>query len=238
MNRLKNYLLAATLLFPLFGFGQSPSDFNNQIDVFFATHVSGGKVDYKTIEGNQATLNELLELAQNVSLSSASAAQVKAFWINAYNLAVIKGIVDNYPIKSPLDKKGFFDKTTYSLAGKKITLNDIENNMIRPVYNDARIHFVLVCGANGCPPIINKAYKAASLDSQLQEQTKKALNNDTFIRVKGNKVQVSEIFKWYREDFMTSKSNLIDYINQFRKTPIATDAKVSYYTYDWKLNAQ
>lgn len=238
MNRLKNYLIAAIFLFALTGFGQSPSDFNNQIDAFFAAHVNAGKIDYKTIEGNQATLNELLELGQNVSLSGASAAQVKAFWINAYNLAVIKGIIDNYPIKSPLDKKGFFDKTTYSLAGKKITLNDIENKMIRPVYNDARIHFVLVCGANGCPPIINKAYKATTLDAQLEEQTKKALNNDAFIRVKGNKVQVSEIFKWYQEDFVTSKSSLVDYINQFRKTPIATDAKVSYYSYDWKLNAQ
>lgn len=73
---------------------------------------------------------------------------------------------------------------------------------------------MLVCGAIGCPPIINAAYKPETLENQLQQQTKKALNNPNFIKVEGKTVLVSEIFKWYKEDFVKKgKPKLISSIN-------------------------
>ncbi len=217
---------------------QTTANFFTKSDAFFSSYVASGKVNYKAINTTPAGLDELLNIASAMDLSNQSADTKKAFWINAYNLAVIKGVIDNYPIKSPLDKKGFFDKITYNLAGKKITLNDLENKMIRAIYNDARIHFVLVCGAIGCPPLINEAYLPESLDTQLERQTKAALNSANFIQVKKSKVLISEIFKWYNEDFVNSDNDLIDFLNAYRNDPIPSDSKLGYYNYDWKLNTQ
>ena len=151
---------------------------------------------------------------------------------------MIKGIVDNYPIKSPLDKKGFFDKTKYELGGTKITLNDIENKKLRAQFGDARVHFVLVCGAIGCPPLIGKAYTASNLEKLLEQQTIKALNNSSFIKVSEKKVALSEIFKWYKEDFVKGGQSEIDFLNTYRKEKVSQDAKVIYYPYDWRLNSK
>ena len=121
------------------------------------------------------------------------------------------------------------------MAGTRITLNDIENKKLRAKFNEPRFHFVLVCGALGCPPIIPKAYTPANLEKLLEKQTVQALNDPNFIQVKGNKVAFSEIFKWYKEDFIKNGSE-IDFLNQYRKEKVSTDAKVTYYSYDWRLN--
>lgn len=212
--------------------------FFTETDGFFNSYVLNGKVDYKAIVASPELLNALLEKVKNIKVSPSDAPTYQAFWINAYNLSVIKGIINNYPLKSPLDKKGFFDKIKYDVGGTSITLNDIENKKLRAVFKkEARFHFVLVCAGLGCPPIINKVYKPASLEVQLQKQAEIALNNPNFIRVKGNKVQLPQIFEWYKGDF-THNGTEIDYINKFRKEHIPENAKVSYYNYDWRLNSK
>jgi len=217
---------------------QSTDTFFTKADAFFSAHVSNGKVDYKTIKNDPSSLNELLAIAERIEVSTSNARAYQAFWINAYNLSVIKGIVTNYPIKSPLDKKGFFDKVTYSIGGTSTTLNDIENKLLRAKFpQEARFHFVLVCAGLGCPPIIGSAYMPNTLDAQLEKQTKLALNNPKFIRVNKNKVGISQIFEWYTKDFTQDGKSLVDYINQYRKEPLPEKAKISYYAYDWTLNA-
>ncbi|MFC5048191.1 DUF547 domain-containing protein [Aquimarina hainanensis] len=219
-----------------FGFSQENQAFFSKADAFFKTYVSNGRVNYKAIKENPASLDELISLAANSKVSTSNAKEYQAFYINAYNVAVIKGIVTKYPVKSPLDIKGFFDKNTYTLGGKKITLNDVENVLLRKNFpKEARFHFVLVCAGLGCPPIISEAYTPDLLEKQLQRQAVKALNNPSFIKVKGNKVQLSQIFEWYKEDF-THEGNEITYINKFRKEPLPVKAKVSYYPYNWSLN--
>ena len=219
-------------------FSQSTETFFNTADTFFKTYISNGKVDYKNIQNNPEQLNDLLNQAANISVSASEAKTYQAFWINAYNLAVIKGVIDNYPINSPMDKNGFFDKIKYDLGGTSLTLNDIENKKLRAKFNEARFHFVLVCGAISCPPIIAEAYMPSTLEKQLQEQTVKALNNPSFLKVSKGKVALSEIFKWYKEDFVKNGQSELDFINQFRKEKIPQTYKVTYYQYDWRLNSK
>jgi len=236
MKRILNILCATLAIFT--AEAQNNREFFNKADTFFKAYVSNGRVDYVGLRNNKAALDEALKIAANVKVDIASPSEYQAFWINAYNLAVIKGIVDNYPIKSPLDKAGFFDKTKYALGGTTITLNDIENKLLRAQFNDARVHFVLVCGAIGCPPIINKAYQPDTLESQLQQQTEKALNNPDFIKVEGKSVLVSEIFKWYKEDFVKKGQTEIGFINAYRKEKIPATLKLGYYTYNWNINSK
>ena len=228
--------LIGLLVFHL-GVSQGTADFFSKADAFFSSHIKSGRVDYGSIKANPAAIDELLELGKTLSVTKEDAKTYQAFWINGYNLLVIKGIVDSYPVKSPLDIKGFFDTTKRDFGGKQITLNDIENNLLRGNFpKEARFHFVLVCAGIGCPPIIDEAYLPNTLASQLQRQTELALNNPDFIRVKGKKVLISQIFEWYNGDFTQGGQNEVEFINQFRKEKINADSKVGYYPYDWALN--
>ncbi|EAR00499.1 DUF547 domain-containing protein [Maribacter sp. HTCC2170] len=218
-------------------FGQDKESFFSDSNSFFKTNVENGRVNYKSILDNPSELNAILLLAKEIRVSKEDADEYQTFWINGYNLLVIKSIIDNYPVKSPLDKAGFFDVTSHDIGGEQITLNDIEHKMLRAVFpNEPRFHFVLVCAGLGCPPIINKAYLPNTLNSQLEEQTKYALNDPNFIRINKNKVKISQIFEWYKGDFTKEGKSLLDYINQFRTKKLPEKSKVSYYPYNWALN--
>lgn len=227
------------MLISVKGFSQDLNSFFSKADTFFKTYVENGKVAYSKIHEAPQQLDNVLKIAESISVSKDDANNYQAFWINAYNLSVIKGIIDNYPTKSPLDNAGFFDKTKYSLAGKNITLNDIEHKLLRAQFNDARFHFVLVCGAVGCPPLINKAYLPNTLDAQLETQTKKAINGN-FIKVnsKKNRVQASQIMEWYKGDFKMNGMDEIDFINKYRTEKLEGKWKLSYFPYNWNLNKQ
>lgn len=219
------------------GTAQELSEFFSKSDSFFQSFVKNGRVDYKGVKANPDQLNEILELGKTVTVSKEDITNYQAFWINGYNLYVIKGIVDNYPVKSPLDINGFFDKTKRELGGKQITLNAIENKVLRGNFpSEARFHFVLVCAGLGCPPIINEAYLPNKLEAQLQAQTELALNNPNFIKVKGKKVLLSQIFEWYKGDFTQNGKSEIDFVNRYRKEKLSPNSKTGYYPYDWTLN--
>jgi hypothetical protein len=234
---IKKTILLLVILISLKGFSQDINTFFNKVDTFFKEHVVDGKVAYSNIHSDPNTLNDILKLAEGISVSKENTETYQAFWINAYNLSVIKGIVDHYPTNSPLDNDGFFDKITYSLAGKKMTLNDIEHKLLRAQFKDARFHFVLVCGAVGCPPLISKAYFPKTLYTQLETQTTLALNG-SFLRlnIKNKRVEVSQIMEWYKEDFTVNGMTETDFINIYRIEKIPNNFKLTYFPYDWKVN--
>lgn len=229
--------IMALLLWTSFSMAQGGSMFSEQADQFFKKYVNEGRVDYKDLKADPQMIERLLQMTKEISVSKENKREYQAFWINGYNLLVIKGIVDNYPLKSPLDVAGFFDKTKHDIGGTSITLNDIENKLLRGNFpSEPRFHFVLVCAGLGCPPIINSSYKASTLNAQLEEQAKMALNDTDFIRVNKNKIKISQIFEWYKGDFTQGGKSLVDYINQYRVNKLPEKSKISYYPYDWTLN--
>lgn len=217
-----------------------PEAFFDKVDHFLKICVKDGRVDYKALKKNPAELNELVQIIASFDSSAlAEGNPQKAFWINTYNILVIDGIVANYPTDSPLDIEGFFKTVPRLAAGKELTLDEIENNYIREVYHDARIHFVLVCAAKGCPPITDEAYRPETLDARLNRRTKAVLNDPDFIRVNDEEkeVLVSEIFNWYKADFEMGGKTILEYINQFREKNIPANFAIGYYEYDWDLNS-
>lgn len=211
------------------------NSFFNEVNVFLQANVINGKVRYNRL-GNNATLTNLISKIENADLTGTDEATQKAFYINAYNLHVINAAAKLYPITSVQSEPGFFDRKKITVAGKKYTLTGFEKKKMLDVYDDPRLHFVLVCGALGCPAIISEVYAPATLDAQLEQQTVKALNDPNFVRTNGNSVELSKIFDWYKKDFGGNKKAVFTYINQYKTEDIPASAKLTYYDYDWTLN--
>ena len=127
-----------------------------------------------------------------------------------------------------------------TVEGTEITLNDIENRVIRARFDEPRIHFALNCAARSCPPLRAEAYLPAALDAQLEEQTKAFLADRAHNRVEKNHYRLSRIFDWYAEDFEETAGSVQAFVRPYfveagEKVP-AEDAGVKHVDYDWALN--
>lgn len=236
----KLILIGAVMLAGMAANAQSLDAFLDEADAFFKAQVNNGQVNYAGLNQDNAPLKSLVKQIAGMNVSQLTDAERKAFYINAYNISVIDGIIENYPTKSPLKIGGFFDGLKHNIAGDNITLNQLEKERLLKVTGDEKLHFVLVCAAVSCPPIATFAYRPEKLDAQILERTQLALNNPEFIQVnnKQKKVELSEIFKWYPGDFADKAPSIIDYLNKYRKEAIPTSYGTGYYTYDWTLNGQ
>lgn len=195
-----------------------------------------GLVNYSGIKQNISQLDQYLgQLQTNPVLDSWSRDQKLAYWINAYNAFTIKLIVDHYPVKSIRDIQNPWDKKFIRLGDQMFSLNQIENQIIRPGFKEPRVHFALVCAAVSCPKLLNQAYLPQKLDEQLDQQTRYFINESGKNKLSPNLVGLSKLFSWYGTDF-TNEGTLIDFINQYSEQPISDNAKIKYLEYSWDLN--
>jgi hypothetical protein len=192
-----------------------------------------GKVNYKGFKTEKAGLEAYIKtLAEKTPDDTWGKNDKLAYWINAYNALTIRLILDNYPLNSitQLDKGKTWDVKRFELGGVKYSLNDIENNIIRPL-GDPRIHFALNCAAKSCPPLANQAFSGDNLDGLLETRTKAFINSKANT-LTGSEIKVSKIFDWYGKDF----GNLVQFVNKYSKIKVPKTAKVGYNEYDWSLN--
>ncbi len=239
---MKQTILPLLLLFAGLAQAQqlSFSALENRAGALLGEVVHSGRVDYAALQKNPAELHALVrDIAAFAMPESATKNERLAFYINAYNILVIDGVVSAWPLQSVMDVPGFFRRVKYTVAGEEMTLQQLEDDKIRAPFRDPRIHFVLVCAAASCPEIIPQAYRAASLDRQLAFRTRKSLNDPLHVRYDSakNEVFVSELFKWYESDFTEHSGSVIAYINTFRRKKIPENASLRYSPYDWSLNA-
>jgi len=236
MRHFFNVLVLIFISGTAWGQGNSMNDHLDRVDIFFEKHVKDGFVDYRAIDQEQSGIRQLVkDLATIAPLES----QKKAFWINAYNILVIYSVIQSYPTNSVMDDDNFFSKEEHTVSGKKLSLDQLEKELLFEYYPDARLHFVLVCGAVSCPPLYSGAFRPENLEQQLAERTAKAINSDAFIRIdnKNKRVGLSRIFEWYSADF-GGKVNFLSYINRYRKVKIPSQYTTYYYDYIWMLNGR
>lgn len=205
-------------------------------DQLLQKHVSeAGRVNYKGLKAEKAKLDAYCQvLSENPVQDSWTREEKMAYWINAYNAFTLKLIVDNYPTKSILNFDGgkTWDVRRIKIGDKKYSLNNLENDILRPNFKDPRIHFAINCAAKSCPPLWNHAYTAKNLESTLAARTRAFINDPQYNRITANKAQVSRIFEWYAVDF----GDLKKFLNQYSKTTLKNSATVEYEPYNWDLN--
>jgi hypothetical protein len=168
------------------------------------------------------------------------------FWINAYNILAAKMITDHYPIESIKDARSLFKSVwkqpAGKVGGKERTLNDIEHEILRKM-NEPRIHVAIVCASVSCPDLRLEAYTVEKLNEQLDDQMEKFLQSrkkGMKLDEKKNRVYLSSIFKWFKEDF-ESRGGVVKYISQYvpadeKKVLNNSKLKISYMDYNWNIN--
>ena len=206
------------------------------LDSLLQKYVSdAGKVDYKGLKTDKAALDAYCDLlSANPVQEHWSREEKMAYWINAYNAFTLKLITDHYPTKSIMNFDGgkTWDIRRIRIGGKKYSLNNIENDILRPQFGDARIHFAINCAARSCPPLWNHAYTAENLETTLESRARAFINNSKYNTIAANRARVSKIFEWYAADFGDLKS----FLNRYSDVALNKNAAVSFNEYDWALN--
>ena len=209
-----------------------------------------GMVDYQSLRDSPFSIQPFLDFIAEVSPQNhpelfPNANDRKAFWINAYNALVIQAIIENPGISSVKEiswGNGVFSRKKFSVGGEKITLDKIENDILRKKYKDPRIHFALNCGSNSCPPLGRRIFTGEELDDQLDQKARDFINDPANVRIDHDlkTVHLSRIFKWYKKDFQREGLTLLEYNSKFFEEPInliqISSYKIIFNKYDWKLN--
>ena len=221
---------------------------HNDWDALTKKHVdAAGFVDYQGFIADSLVFNRYLELLSknHPNKKNWNRNEQLAYWINAYNAYTVKLIVDHYPTESIKDIKsgipfinGVFDIEFIEIENQKYSLNNIEHGIIRPKFNDPRIHFAVNCASYSCPKLANFAYCAEQVDQQLEQAARSFVNSDKNI-LTSEKVELSKILSWYWMDFKKQYDSRIEFLNKYSNgVQINPDAKVEFLDYDWSLNEQ
>lgn len=225
--------------FSLISLGQTTQQFFEQTTEFLKKNVTAeGKVDYFTIKKSPGELIYILSNIEKLDTKFSDKKLAKAFWINVYNLEVIKAVIELFPLPSIEKVPGFFDATTFVVGNQQLTLNDIQNVILRDLFFDPAVHFTLVSAANGGAPLLNTAYLPTTVDEQIKHQATLVINSkDYFLINKDLKlIELSKIFEWYKKDFAVNYFNEIDFINLFLDKKVDNKLTVATYEFDWSLN--
>lgn len=194
-----------------------------------------GNVNYKGIKKDVARLDDYLDyLSKNPPSTTWSKNEKLAYFINLYNAATVKLIVDHYPVESIKDIPNRWKQKWIKVGSNTLSLNNIEHNILRKM-DEPRIHFAIVCASYSCPKLRNVAFTAKSMEQQLSKAATDFVNDKKRNRFENNTAELSKIFQWYKGDF-TKKSSLLEYIILYLKNPVAKDATFKYLDYNWSLN--
>ncbi len=205
-----------------------------------------GRVNFAALANDRADLDRMVAYVYDIGPNNQATLfptkqHVLAYHINAYNaLAMHKVIASGIPeTLAGVRKIGFFALGKVQVGGEAISLYDYENKVIRPL-RDARIHFALNCMSVGCPRLPRDVFLPEKLEIQLDRETRLFFAEARNVSLDAAKktVMLSEILKFFTEDFLVSAPTLIDYVNRYRDSKIPDDYKVEFRDYDWTINRQ
>lgn len=237
-------------------------------EAVLARYDKGGRVNYAALSADSSRLDLFLDWAARLSpeaVASWPETDQIAFWINAYNAITLKVIVTHYPIKARFMASwtypknsirqipGVWDRLTFQVAGEAVTLDHIENDILRKRFHEPRIHFALVCASVGCPELRSEPYRGSTLNAQLDDQVSRFVGDPSKFRIDpgSGRVYLSPIFKWFSSDFEVSAPSVgegarlknpgLSFLRRYLDAPTRAFLErgaysVTYLDYDWSLN--
>jgi hypothetical protein len=195
-----------------------------------------------------------LSALQSAKPSAMPRNEAFSYWINLYNAATLKVVLDHYPVESIRDihSEGteFFDFKAFAgpwrtklikVEGKPLSLDDIEQTILRPKFRDPRIHYALNCASLGCPNLKLTPWTAETLDADLNAAASAYINHPRGVRIgQDGSIRVSSIYNWYQEDFGGAQKGVLSHLRKYARPALAKQLRgakaIAGHDYDWALN--
>ncbi len=216
------------------------------------------RVDYARWSANAADRAALDAYVSELSGQRPSAfARERAFayWVNLYNAVTLQVIIERYPVRSirdirsegtGLDPRGLIGPwrtRRLTVDGRRLSLDDIENTILRPTFNDPRVHYAINCASIGCPNLMARAWRAETLEADLDAAARAYVNHARGVNVNADgSLRVSSIYRWFRADFGGSDATVITHLRRFvspeLERRLANATRIAAYGYDWSLNGK
>jgi len=196
--------------------------------------------------GDKQALKSYIATLEAATPTAMNRDAAMAYWINLYNAKTVDIILDNYPVSSirkiggGLFSSGPWDEKVVTVEGRTLSLNDIEHGILRPIWDDPRIHYAVNCASIGCPDLMTQPFTSANLAGMLDQAARGYINHPRGAAVENGRLVVSSIFDWYKGDFGGTDAGVIAHLRQYATGPLAaglgTVNSISSDRYDWDLN--
>jgi hypothetical protein len=207
------------------------------------------RVDYAAFAQDRARLDAYIARLSATPVRDLDRPAQMAFWINLYNALTMQVVLDHPTVTSIRDidispglfSSGPWDAERVTVQGQALTLNDIEHRILRPIFEDPRVHYAVNCASVGCPDLRAEAYVAERLQEQLDDQAKAYVNHRRGARIDAEgELVVSSIYVWFREDFGDTDQGVIEHMLRHAegslRNRLTTISKIGGDGYDWQLN--
>lgn len=207
-------------------------------------------VTYSKFSGaDKAALNGYLDALAATPIRQFNRNEQMAYWVNLYNALTVQVILDHFPVTSIRDidispgllAVGPWDKKLITVDGEELSLNDIEHRILRPIWKDPRIHYIVNCASIGCPNLAKTAYSGADIENAMTEAAKAYVNDMRGVSVRNGRITVSRIYDWFIEDFGGNEAGIIAHLSRYAdsdlKAQLQAIGNLSDTEYDWSVNA-
>ena len=236
----------------------APTFDHSTFDRLLRTYVSdadgGGWIDYTALKANDRdALNRYIDDLGRASYDALGRNEKLAMLMNAYNAFTIKLIIEFWDddklisIYRDIPKEKRWDDVRWKIGGNVWSLNQIEHEQIRPKFKEPRIHWAVVCAAEGCPPLRREAYTGAKLDAQLDDQARIVHGHERWVRYErdaeagGGTIHLTRLYDWYSGDFEQSDGGVLEHAAKFipelrEDLKAGRRPRVRWIEYNWDLN--
>lgn len=209
------------------------------------------RFDYGALKANgedRAALRSYIASLEATDPGVLSRDEAFAFWVNLYNALTVEVVIDHYPVASIRDiaispglfSTGPWGKKLVTVAGRELSLDDIEHGILRPDFGDSRVHYAVNCASVGCPDLAARPYTGDELDAMLDRAARAYVNSPRGARVENGRLTASSIFKWYMKDFGGTEEGVLAELRKYAGPDLAAALEnvsgVASYDYDWSLN--
>lgn len=193
---------------------------------------------------NKIKLERYLQQLKNIDPRQYSKNEQLAYWVNLYNALTVNLILEHYPVDSI--KKigdGFTGPWNIELThinGLPVTLNQIEHGILRALWQEKRIHYVINCASVGCPDLPNEPFSASNINQQLNNAAIRFINQPKAVKLTEDTLILSSIYDWFSDDFGKNTQELLEHVKYYAKPALKAELDKFTgdveYTYNWKLN--
>lgn len=197
---------------------------------------------------DRAALAQYIAQLQGTDVDTLNRPEQFAYWVNLYNAVTVRIVLDRYPVASIRDINlgaGLFERGPWgaklvTVKGERLSLDDIEHRILRPLWRDPRIHYVANCASIGCPDLPARPLTGATAEAMLEDAARAYINHPRGVSLRGGRVVASSIYRWYKEDYGGNERTVLAHLRRYAAPALAAQlagaSEIDSYDYDWRLN--